>query len=211
MRYSGASVHSFSYGWFDVTRTRIRYIVVQPENKASEGFDLPTAYVADPRIDKLSGWITVVQFYGGTAGGQKKKNVFNYLPQDRWGTVHTTTGWDAAGKRGLLGMASMVMAMRNFDDMLATVLTAPIRDGDLAKVQALVKDNPDLALYRDNAGMTPLHIAAAQGHEDVVALLLANQADVNAKDNAGETPLDLALGTGHLEVMEMLRQHGGHE
>ncbi|HME45545.1 MAG TPA: hypothetical protein VKF36_20810, partial [Syntrophorhabdales bacterium] len=31
------------------------------------------------------------------------------------------------------------------------------------------------------------------GHKDVVALLLANHAAVNAKDNCGATPLRLAL------------------
>ena len=32
-------------------------------------------------------------------------------------------------------------------------------------------------------------MAAGRGHKDVVELLLANKAEVNAKDNDGETPL----------------------
>jgi len=48
-------------------------------------------------------------------------------------------------------------------------------------------------------------------HKDVVELLLANKADVNAKDNSGKTPLHIAVSKGHKDVVELLRQHGGHE
>ena len=61
--------------------------------------------------------------------------------------------------------------------------------GDLAKVKALLKDNPDLVFSKDNDGKTPLHLAAVYGHKDVAELLLANKAEVNAKDNDGDTPL----------------------
>lgn len=47
--------------------------------------------------------------------------------------------------------------------------------------------------------------------QDVVELLLANKADVNAKADNGATPLDIAAGGGHEDVVELLRQHGGHE
>jgi ankyrin repeat protein len=47
--------------------------------------------------------------------------------------------------------------------------------------------------------------------KDVVELLLANKADINAKDNHGGTPLLMAEETGQKDVAELLRQHGGHE
>jgi hypothetical protein len=83
--------------------------------------------------------------------------------------------------------------------------------GDLEKVQALLKDNPDLVFSRDNDGATPLHMAAYWGHKDVAELLLANRPEVNAKDTDGETPLHMAVAGGHEDVAELLRQHGGHE
>ena len=61
------------------------------------------------------------------------------------------------------------------------------RDGDLEKVKALLKDNPDLVFSKDTNGTTPLHWAAINGHKDVASLLLANKAAVNAKDNSGNT------------------------
>jgi ankyrin repeat protein len=42
-------------------------------------------------------------------------------------------------------------------------------------------------------------------------LLLANNADVNAKNNKGETPFRVAVGKDKQDVIELLRQHGGHE
>ena len=68
------------------------------------------------------------------------------------------------------------------------------QSGDLEKVKALLKANPDLVFTKDNTGSTPLLYAASYGHRDVVALLLASKADVNAKANNGQTSLHLAAG-----------------
>jgi len=63
------------------------------------------------------------------------------------------------------------------------------KNGDLARVKALLKANPDLVFTKDKDGVTPLHEAAFAGHKDVTELLLTHGAHVNARDNAGDTPL----------------------
>ena len=60
-------------------------------------------------------------------------------------------------------------------------------------------------------GQTPLHAAADKGHKVVAELLLANQAEVNARDNDGYTPLHTAEDRAQADVAKLLRQHGGHE
>jgi Ankyrin repeats (3 copies)/Ankyrin repeats (many copies) len=78
------------------------------------------------------------------------------------------------------------------------------RDGDFAKVKALVQDYPDLVFTKSENGQTPLHFAAENGHRDVAELLLANKAEVNARDTFRKTPLHYAAENGHKDVAELL-------
>ena len=63
---------------------------------------------------------------------------------------------------------------------------------------------------KDKDGWTPLHWAASNDHKEIVDLLIAAGAKVNAEDTAGEyrgsTPLDWAPKT---ETADLLRKHGG--
>jgi ankyrin repeat protein len=88
------------------------------------------------------------------------------------------------------------------------------RDGNLEKVKALIKNNPDLVFSKDDKynGQTPLHAAVLNRHKDVAELLLASNADVNAQvPIVGLTPLLIAAGGGYPDVVKLLRQHGGQE
>jgi ankyrin repeat protein len=82
-------------------------------------------------------------------------------------------------------------------------------NGDLERVKALLKDNPNWVLSKDDAGRTPLHWAAAKGYKEIAELLLASKAEANAKNNTGLTPLDYATLNKHADLVELLRQHGG--
>jgi len=80
-------------------------------------------------------------------------------------------------------------------------------NGDLVKVQALLKGNPDLVSSKDDDGMTPLIWASFMDHKDVAELLLANKADVNAKNRLGATALLYAADKGYADVTELLLAH----
>lgn len=81
--------------------------------------------------------------------------------------------------------------------------------GDLEKVKAMLKDNPNLVFSRIvNLGDTPLHAAAGHGHKHVVELLLAKGADVNVVDQNGQTPLHDTAGNGHTDVVRLLLAKG---
>ena len=55
----------------------------------------------------------------------------------------------------------------------------------------------------------PLHEAAVYGPKEMVELLIANGADVNAKNKFNETPLDFAVAkTNNLKIADLLRKHG---
>jgi ankyrin repeat protein len=55
-----------------------------------------------------------------------------------------------------------------------------------------------------------LHYAAACHEADVVRLLLAYHADVNALDSKQWTPLDWAGLAQAKDVVRILRENGGH-
>ena len=50
---------------------------------------------------------------------------------------------------------------------------------------------------------------ASDGHKDIVELLIAEGANVNAKSRDGYTPLDKASSRKRTETFDLLRKHGG--
>lgn len=90
--------------------------------------------------------------------------------------------------------------------------STPLHDaakfGNVAEVNELLAQRPQLIGARDTSGGTPLHMAAASGHGGVVEVLVAQGADVNATTSNGVTPLHLAASLGHREVAELLLANG---
>jgi ankyrin repeat protein len=81
--------------------------------------------------------------------------------------------------------------------------------GDMEKVRSLMRANP-LTISAREGGTTALHEATRAGHFEIVKLLVAGGANVNATDFSGLTPLKLAIGR-HPEIASYLRGQGGVE
>ena len=60
---------------------------------------------------------------------------------------------------------------------------------------------------KDKIGFTPLLVVTQSGYKEIVELLLAKGADVNAKGWDGRTPVDYAIRKE--ETANLLRKHGG--
>lgn len=59
----------------------------------------------------------------------------------------------------------------------------------------------------DNAGNTPLQIAALEGFEEIVEFLSSKGAEVNIRNVDKDTPLLDAVENGHVKVVKLLLKY----
>jgi ankyrin repeat protein len=81
------------------------------------------------------------------------------------------------------------------------------RTGDLAKVKALLKEDPTLVSSPAFDDLTPLDEAADNGYFSMAKLLVANGADVNVRAKGGRSPLYLATMYDHRDIVKLLLAH----
>lgn len=80
-------------------------------------------------------------------------------------------------------------------------------EGDLEGIVELLESGTNVN-FTDIDGRTALHVAACQGHADVVDLLLRSGAEVDPKDRWGSTPLADAIYYKNHDVFKLLEKHG---
>ena len=51
-----------------------------------------------------------------------------------------------------------------------------------------------------------MHLAANEGYNEIVELLITDGAAINAKNDDSDTPLDIA---DNMEILQLIRKHGG--
>jgi len=107
-------------------------------------------------------------------------------------------------------------------DVNAIIVSGPLQFnvGDIAlnfttdsEIAALLRKHGGMTSEELRSGMTPLHLAAVNGHKEIVELLIAKGADVNEKiasgSNKNKTSLDFAVIKKQNETANLLRTHGG--
>ncbi|MCX6555803.1 MAG: ankyrin repeat domain-containing protein [Candidatus Aminicenantes bacterium] len=79
---------------------------------------------------------------------------------------------------------------------------------DLPRLQALLAKDPALLKARDTQGRTPLHLAAAAGHLEMVRWLIGRGAEVDARTLQMSTPLMHASLAGKTDTVRLLIAKG---
>ena len=80
--------------------------------------------------------------------------------------------------------------------------------GEISRVQAIIKNSPDLINAPDQSGQTLLETYARRGDLAVVKLLLDNGAVANGIKHPDLTPLHFAAGNGHKAMVDLLLSKG---
>lgn len=83
------------------------------------------------------------------------------------------------------------------------------KEGNLTEIKRLYKKHVDL-FSKDYDGRTALHIAATNGHLNIISYLLTKKnCNVNVQDNFNNTPLKDALENKHSQIAKILKENGG--
>jgi ankyrin repeat protein len=86
-----------------------------------------------------------------------------------------------------------------------------IRSGDVAQLNSILKQHPDLGQSRDRrSGATLLHGSAFFNQPEIAKYLIENGAPVDAGDRRGSTALAWAASKGHKAIAELLLSNGAN-
>ncbi len=103
---------------------------------------------------------------------------------------------------------AVVLAMAATPPQVGDGLPDAARRGDADAVRALLDDGADPNAARGD-GLTALHLAAREGHAEIVDLLIGAGAETDATTRIGHfTPLHLAGGAGNADVVDALLAAG---
>lgn len=80
-------------------------------------------------------------------------------------------------------------------------------DDDCETLKSLLSSGVNVNTWDDENDMTLLMIAAKEGYDDIVRLLLEHHADVNACDTYETTAFDFACQNGHVTIAQLLLSH----
>lgn len=90
------------------------------------------------------------------------------------------------------------------DDDGNTLLHDAIEQNNKALVEELLEPKWNMDINAENdAGATPLHLAAAKGYDDFIHLLLKKRAKTNVKDNDNRTFIDIIRNVAVLQDRQL--------
>ncbi|XP_054758960.2 L-asparaginase-like [Lytechinus pictus] len=129
------------------------------------------------------------------------------MAQDRSFTFENSEFIRAVVDTLRIGSSKEIQAVS--DTLFPPLLCAAARNGDLNAIKHMQKAGANLS-GADYDGRTALHLAASEGHTEVVRFLLENGCPIYALDRFGNTPFMDSIRNRKLDTIEIIKQCGGH-
>ncbi|KAH6850184.1 hypothetical protein B0I37DRAFT_352699 [Chaetomium sp. MPI-CAGE-AT-0009] len=104
--------------------------------------------------------------------------------------------------------AKMAPHKKHLDAHGQTFLARACAKGEYDTAKHRLQDRPEDINVADYAGNTPLQIAALNGYDDIVKLLVEAGCNLDCVNNDKDTPLLDAVENGHLDVVKILLEAG---
>ncbi|PVH78848.1 ankyrin, partial [Cadophora sp. DSE1049] len=89
-----------------------------------------------------------------------------------------------------------------------TCLAAAAKGNQVTIAKQLLDMGADVNLPVGRKVLTPLHIAAGEGHANMVAVLLSAGASTQAQSDSKSTPFYRAARSGNIEAIKLLLEKG---
>ncbi|CAI4036769.1 hypothetical protein SMKI_16G0700 [Saccharomyces mikatae IFO 1815] len=119
--------------------------------------------------------------------------------------LHLATEWNN------YSLLNVLLSSKKFDinyqdnELHETPLYLACRLNFFEATVCLLYNGADLEIREKLFGWTAVFVAAAEGFEDIVSLLIANDANFDIEDDGGWTPMEHAVLRGHLHVADMVQ------
>ena len=101
-------------------------------------------------------------------------------------------------------VTSIKQTLRTVYRKLGFPLHGAVVAGDLDEVNRLVLASGEVDSQTSDDEVTPLHLAAREGHKKFARLLVDKGANPNVQDVDGKTPLHWAVRKGHRKIVDLL-------
>jgi ankyrin repeat protein len=160
---------------------------------------------AQINVKILSGNVADIAKHFGESPSSVEKTPLDLIQSRNW------SGVSESSKKQQLKKKEIVELLLKNGGKHGSIYGAA-RGGDLEAVKKFLDEGADINQRGHGGGGTPLHCASSWSNKkEVVGLLIAKGADVNAKDDQGyylETPLHKAAFWGNTEIIEFLIAKG---
>jgi ankyrin len=182
----------------------VRFLTGCADHGLPVDFHFPVPLPSEPDLLQNSAPLLCVAAYYGAL------NIVRYLLTNGANpTESDDEGRSAVFYAAASGHIATLLALAELGVDIAGCGQAAVRFGNLPYFQELISRSLIQISDQDFCRNTFLHIAAFEGHLNIVAYLLSLPSPpIGARDRDGRTPLHLAAGNGHFPVCELLLRAG---